>query len=154
METVTINGFEIYSDGRVKNTKTGNFLNPGPSGNGYLYVNLNGRKNRKREAIHVLVATYFIPNPNNLQTVDHINKIRTDNRKENLRWLSLEDNAREGTRKEVIGFNTITGEVKIFRSETEAGKFINRSQQSISLVCKTGKETNGWTFKKYEEDRD
>ena len=38
------------------------------------------------------MAEQFIPNPDNLPHIDHKNRIRTDNRPENLRWCSRETN--------------------------------------------------------------
>lgn len=42
--------------------------------------------------VHRLVAMAFLDNPDNLSDVDHINNDRSDNRVENLRWLSHKDN--------------------------------------------------------------
>ena len=63
---------------------------------GYLYVFLckNGKATNK--GISVLVAEAFIPNPENKKTVDHINKIRNDNRVENLQWLTQSENVKKG----------------------------------------------------------
>ena len=42
--------------------------------------------------VHRLVALAFIPNPENTREVDHINRVKTDNRVENLRWASRNEN--------------------------------------------------------------
>ena len=44
--------------------------------------------------VHRLIAKMFIPNPYNLPNIDHINHNKTDNRLENLRWVSQRDNNR------------------------------------------------------------
>lgn len=51
---------------------------------GYLYIKYKG----KNYYVHQLVAQAFIPNNENKPTVDHINRDRTDNRVENLRWAT------------------------------------------------------------------
>ena len=60
---------------------------------GYIRLMLNQKLYRK----HIILAMQFIPNPNNLPYVDHINRIRTDNRIENLRWISQSDNCKNKT---------------------------------------------------------
>ena len=61
---------------------------------GYMTVNLNDNDNRRSCLKHRLIAEQFIPNPDNLLQVDHINHNRSDNRIENLRWVSASTNQR------------------------------------------------------------
>lgn len=56
--------------------------------NGYLFVQWRKDKKNHIAKVHRLVAMAFIPNPSGLETVDHINRVRSDNRVENLRWAS------------------------------------------------------------------
>lgn len=60
---------------------------------GYLRVSL-GRGNYKY--VHRLVALMFHANPEGLPQVDHIDGNRKNNRAENLRWVSVKDNAKFG----------------------------------------------------------
>ena len=46
----------------------------------------------KYGASHRLIASALVPNPNNKSQVDHINEIATDNRPENLRWVTQQEN--------------------------------------------------------------
>lgn len=59
---------------------------------GYYSVDLCKNGKVKTESVHRLVAIAFIPNPNNSKVVNHINGIKTDNRVENLEWVSYKDN--------------------------------------------------------------
>ena len=56
---------------------------------GYHIVDIGSKKGM---TIHRLVAIHYIPNPNNLPQVDHINRIKTNNDVSNLRWVSNSDN--------------------------------------------------------------
>jgi hypothetical protein len=59
---------------------------------GYSIVDLYANKVRHRWLVHRLVAETFIPNPLNLKEIDHINQIKTDNRLENLQWITASCN--------------------------------------------------------------
>jgi hypothetical protein len=77
---------------------------------GYECVGLMKDGKRNRHRIHRLVAEAFIPNPNNLPMVDHINRNKSDNRVENLRWCDGLTNRRNC---DYNRFFTIDGETKI-----------------------------------------
>ena len=81
----------IYPDGRVYSKRQNKFMKPGKEPNGYLHLILHNDK-RKHYLIHRLVAVHYIPNPENKRCVDHINRIRNDNRIENLRWVTHSEN--------------------------------------------------------------
>ena len=59
---------------------------------GYPVVTLSKDAKTKTFKIHRIVASVFIPNPDNLPQVDHINAKKYDNRPENLRWCTTQQN--------------------------------------------------------------
>ena len=59
---------------------------------GYLSVRLFDGCNYVAWRVHRLVADTYIPNPNDLPQVNHINGDKDDNRVSNLEWLSPGDN--------------------------------------------------------------
>jgi|688.fasta_scaffold502346_1 hypothetical protein len=98
-----IEGYDNYSVsnlGNVRNDKTGRILQGCLHKLGYLHINLYKEGKKKMYKIHRLVSIAFLPNPNNLPEVDHINRLPYDNRLENLRWISIGNNERNKKKRE------------------------------------------------------
>ena len=86
--------YEVSNLGNVKNTKTNRILKPGKDTNGYYFIGLYKNNIRKTFLIHRLIGFAFIPNPENLPCIDHIDRMRTNNTISNLRWVSYSNNCR------------------------------------------------------------
>ena len=86
--------YEVSNKGNVRNTDTGRILKPCKNNWGYLSVNLYKDGIGKNFSIHNLIALYFIPNPDNLREIDHIDQNKTNNSITNLRWVSRSNNCR------------------------------------------------------------
>ena len=94
-------GYQVSNLGRVKSLDRidsnnhplkGVILKPYISNSGYLLVGLYKQQRCYKKLVHRLVAEAFIPNPDNNPEIDHISTIKTDNRVENLRWVTQKEN--------------------------------------------------------------
>jgi hypothetical protein len=85
--------YEVSSHGRIRNNKTARILCP-ILNRGYYSLSLCKDGVRQTHNIHRLVAFAFCNNPNNYTVVDHIDRSRTNNMFNNLRWCTSSENSR------------------------------------------------------------
>lgn len=97
-----VEGYENYlvsNTGMIKGSK-GNLLTIVLDKYGYETVSLCKHSKPKTFLVHRIVAKSFIPNPKNLQTVDHIDGNKRNNSVDNLQWLSRRDNLQKYHREQ------------------------------------------------------
>lgn len=88
VEIPTEPGYECNRIGQVRKIGCDEVKKLTPDNYGYLNTRCNGHMRR----VHRLIASTFIPNPNNLPEVDHINNNRSDNNYLNLEWTTRSRN--------------------------------------------------------------
>lgn len=154
--------YKVSSFGRVKSLRglKGGFLKPLKNTDGYLMVVLFSGGKRECHRIHRLVATHFIVNPDDKETVNHIDGDKENNRLDNLEWATRSEQALHMFR---IGLKSHKGEnhprrrlnneqvLEVFNSK-EAAKLLsdkyNVSRDTISSIRK-GYIWSHLTGKKY-----
>ena len=167
--TVVIKG-EIYDNYKISNlgrlinlnyrrTGKAKLMEPFDNGHGYLQVHLSKNKITKTFLVHRLVSEIFIPNPNNLTEINHIDEDKTNNRVDNLEWKSHKDNCNHGTRnkrmaktksKKVLQFTKYGEFIREWPStmECERNGFYN---SHVSACCRGEQKTHKGYIWKYKE---
>lgn len=166
-EWKTIDGYEnkymVSNLGRVKSlnykhTKKICLLSLITGNKGYLYVTLNKNGKHKNFFVHRLVAKAFIPNYNNLPTVNHIDECKTNNRVENLEWASYKENNLYGNHykkvsesqrndprksKRIVQYDLLGNFIKEWESAKEIQRKLKINNSNVIQNCKGNVKSAG-----------
>lgn len=116
--------------------------------NGYYSIVLCKNGIHTRTTFHRVVATAFLPNPENKRTVNHKNGIKTDNNVDNLEWATDAENichaygSRLNRHKKPLLQIKNGSVVNEFESAVEAEKALNQEYQERGLPIPRGVKSN------------
>lgn len=160
--TEDISGFnyQISNFGRVKNNK-GKLIKPHINKCGYIELHLGKDGKHYNRKIHRLVAEAFIPNPDQLPQVDHIDTDKANNIVSNLRWVTSKENnnnpktiqnKRCGNAKNKITqvFSTSGYLLYEFMSASEAARQLGMDRRKLCYLAQHNRSFNKYIFK-YKE---
>lgn len=162
--------YEINKNGVIRNVKSKKIIKGYIEKNGYVRVRFENKclNGVVRTTVHRLVAEAFIPNPNNLPEVNHIDRDRANNHVNNLEWVTHSDNMKHSYK---LGINCeplrkysqenrkkVTNGKNVFGSISEAADWLFKKGYSknkksaiagISAVVREKRKTFGGYSWKY-----
>lgn len=142
-----------YKKGKTRLWK-GNIKKPTITCKGYLKVALYKNGKSKTEEVQRIVAANFIKKPNDKTQVNHINGVKTDNRVENLEWVTPHENdlhrvnvLKKGIKK-VIQYDLKGNYINTYDSLVEASRQNNVSPHGIcNVACGRRNKAGGYIWK-------
>ena len=139
---------------------SGRVLKPLHSQGDYCYVHLFDKDGTStNHKVHRLVAKAFVPNPDNLNEVNHIDEDKDNNRADNLEWCKHAYNCNYGTRNErskakrsepIQQLDADGNVVAEYPSAIEAQRATGTNRKRIRMCCNGKYKTAGgycWKFK-------
>jgi hypothetical protein len=131
-------------------------LKPYVNVGGYLRVNLYKNGNAEHKYVHRLVAEAYLPNPNGLPDVNHIDANPANNSISNLEWCTAKQNIMHSRKlgnqnkdRHVRAISIITGEVREYGTMNAAGIDLFGKYYALRYHCKrkgTYFGYRGWIF--------
>lgn len=156
--------YQISNLGNVKsfrkstkyNCQSEYILKPCIASHGYKEVTLYNNTVRHKFLVHRLVASVFLPNPNNLPQINHKDENKLNNNVENLEWCTAEYNNAYGTaRLRKIDTVSIPVEqltydgkvIAIYRSTRIAAELLNMNRGTLKSAIDKHTQCKGYFWR-------
>lgn len=142
--------YQVSNLGRIKSfgngkTRKEKILKSRKDGCGYHFVTLYKEGKVKTYKVHRLVAQAFIPNPDNLPQINHIDENKSNNCVDNLEWCDCKYNINYGSRNERTAKTLSKSLSKPILQFSKTGEFIKRWDGLRQVERELGVKNNNIT---------
>lgn len=122
-----LENYSVSSEGQVRNDKTERIFKLGKDKKGYIRITIQGKVFR----VHRLVAENFIENDEGKKEINHINGIKSDNRLENLEWVTSSENRKHALINGLASGLKGSSNPSVKLTELQVLKILNLSEKGI-----------------------
>ena len=144
---MTVPNYENYEAsnlGNVRNKKTGRILKPSMTKSGYMILSLRKENKTKCFNLHSIIALTWVDNDNpKINTeVHHIDHNKSNNRADNLKWVSRAENIYYGTNDITVCSNYLSKEITKLMNKYGHGLDLRKTSEEILMFVEDTLLTN------------
>ena len=121
----TVNQFGVFDTKRKEK-----LMGFSPNSNGYFMLRVQIDNQTQAHVVHRLVATAFIPNPENKPCVNHIDLNKQNNCVSNLEWVTYRENSLHASRNGVL--------FSYKGRDSNLTKYTEEQVEEVYKLCKSG----------------
>lgn len=144
LENHDFSNYSVSDNAHIRNDTTKKVIKPYKRIDDYMGIHMTDKNDMKAKSIliHRLVASIFLTNDDKEHKtyVNHMDRNRQNNNKDNLEWITPKGNAQHAGSRKINQIDKETGKIiKTFNSSADIGRELGINKSRISDTLRIGR---------------